>query len=82
MSVATFLAATLRIVRHVHSIESVLPPPMLSDPCAYLAPSPFPHIIKLLAPVHRAVASPGVNPVIRGDPKLPLSVGPARAAVS
>jgi hypothetical protein len=34
-----------------------------------------------LAPVHGTVASPGVNPVIRGDPKLPWSVGPARAAV-
>jgi hypothetical protein len=46
-----------------------------------LAPSPFPHIIKHLAPVHGTVASPGVNPVIRGDPKPPSSVGPARAAV-
>jgi hypothetical protein len=41
-----------------------------------------PTSLKHLAPVHRAVASQGVNPVIRGDPKLPLSVGPARAAVA
>ena len=33
------------------------------------------------APVHGAVCRTGSNPVIRVDPKLPLSVGLARAAV-
>jgi hypothetical protein len=58
------------------------PSSMLSDPCAYLAPSPSPTSSKHLAPVHGTVVSPGVDPVIRLDPKLPLSVEPARAAVS
>ena len=47
-----------------------------SPPARITHPAPS----KPFGPVHGAVASQGVNPVIRGDPKPPLSVGPARAA--
>src|SRR5712664_553005 len=43
---------------------------------------PSPHHQGNWAPVHEGFATHGVNPVIRVDPKLPLSVEPARAAVS
>jgi hypothetical protein len=42
-----------------------------------------PRIIKAFRPLaHEGFATHGVNPVIRVDPKPPLSVEPARAAVS
>src|ERR1700738_63691 len=75
--VATVLAAALRIAPSQCFLHQCSP---IHAPMWRRALSPTSS--KHLAPVHGAVASQGVNPVIRGDPKLPLSLGPARAAVS
>ena len=77
VSLATFLAATLRIVPSQCFLHQFSP---IHAPSWRRALSPTSS--KHLAPVHGTVASQGVNPVIRVDPKLPLSVGPARAAVA